>query len=174
MALAVPLSRFTSRVGGGSAFLVRPSGCISREVPLLPLELTQDEARVGFRLMNLDLHTYFTFLDDRVRVAARQLSDTDIMLKMRVTRWTRKTSKNEVVVTYRHLRYGRASWREQIRRFWRDLRFGVWRSWFRGFWPWRVGWQDIPCGRHESPLDDCSDGISWSGVIGIAFHEDSV
>ena len=147
---------------------------MSQTVPWLPLDLTQDEVRVGFRLMILDLQTYFTFLDDRVQVAACQLSDSDILLKMQVGRWTTKTRKSEFVVTYRHLRYGRLSWRELIRGSWRAIRFRFWRAWFRGFWPLRVGWQDIPCGRHESPLDDCSDGVSWSGVIGIAFHEESV
>jgi hypothetical protein len=139
----------------------------------LPVEITVEEAHSGFRVMILDLHTYFGFLDGRVSVAARQLSNYDILLKMRVKRWTRKTNKSETVVTYRHLRYGRASWREQLRRFWRDIRFGFWRSWLRGYWPWQVGWQDIPYGTHESPLDDCSDGVSWPGVIGIVFHENS-
>jgi len=32
LARSVPLSRFTSRVGGGSAFFVRPRGCVSPEI----------------------------------------------------------------------------------------------------------------------------------------------
>jgi hypothetical protein len=33
LALSVPLSRFTSRVGGGSAFYVRPQDCVMRIFP---------------------------------------------------------------------------------------------------------------------------------------------
>ena len=38
MALAVPLSRFTPRVGGGSAFFVRPQLCTRHGVPTLPMK----------------------------------------------------------------------------------------------------------------------------------------
>ena len=68
--------------------------------PACPLEVTQDEARAGFRVMVLDLRTYFG-PPEPVQVVARKVSDSDVLIKMRVT--SKKRGLHDI---YEHIRFG--------------------------------------------------------------------
>src|SRR5882724_3247136 len=108
--------------------------------PAFPLDVTSQEHAAGFRRMVLSLGDFVgAYPGENVEVVARRLSEGDVLLKMQ-----RATRTGETKISYLHLRFGYPSWSEQIRFFWRDIRFGFWRSWFSGYWPWRVDWQHIP------------------------------
>ena len=142
---------------------------MTRTIPTaFPLDLTPEEQAAGFRRMVLSLGDFVgAFPGESVEVAARRLSDFDVLLKTQAT-----TRTGETKIFYRHLRFGYRSWRQQLRYFWRDIRFGYWpSSWFRGCWPWRVDWQHVPDGWYDSPSDDCSRTITWQGIVGLVYHD---
>jgi hypothetical protein len=143
---------------------------MTHSLEAFPLDITAGEQAVGFRRMVLSLGDYIgPWPGENVEVAARRLSDFDVLIKRRMT-----TRTGQIKVFYTHLRFGYPSWREQIRFLWRDIRFGFWRSWFRGCWPWKVDWQHIPFGNYDSPTDGCSRTLNWRGVVGLVFHEYTV
>ena len=163
---------------------------MTRTIPTaFPLDLTPEEQAAGFRRMVLTLGDFVgAFPGESVEVAARRLSEFDVLMKSQVAenrsaqgrycppaefQRAVTTRSGETKIAYRHLRFGYPSWRQQLRFLWRDIRFGFWPSWFRGHWPWRVDWQHVPDGWYDSPSDDCSRTVTWQGIVGLVYHDNA-
>jgi hypothetical protein len=124
---------------------------MSRTLPFLPVEITDEEARVGFHQMVLDLHSYFG-LGDGVRVVARKLSDSDVVIKIRAS-----TPKKGVHDFYEHIRFGYVTWILAVRL------------------PWtKVGWRPLRWGRYHSPDADFTHSLAAPNLVGVPFHDGSV
>jgi len=122
-----------------------------KTLPFLPLEITQEEARFGFRIMVLDLHSFFGS-GDGVQVAARKLSDTDVLIKMRAS-----------------------STKRGLHDFYELIRFGFKARVLRIRWPWtRPGWHALKPWAYDTPHADFSISLATPGIVGVPFHEDSV
>ena len=80
-------------------------------LPFLPLDVTEEEARAGFRVRVLDLRTYFGS-DEPVQVVGRKFSGTDALIKIRAT-----------------------SGKRGLHDFHEDIRFGFVPSSLRARWP---------------------------------------
>jgi hypothetical protein len=121
---------------------------MARTLPFLPLEVTEEEARTGFRIMILDLHSYFG-LGDGIQVVARKVSDTDVLIKIRAT-----SSKRGLHDFYEHIRFGFVS------------------KFLRMRWPWtKVGWQPMRWCHYDHPDSDLSRSLATPHVIGTPFPE---
>ena len=124
---------------------------MTRTIPFLPLEITQEEARAGFRIMVLDLNSYFG-VGDGVEVVARKLSDTDVLIKMRGTSSSRG-----------------------LHDFYELIRFGFEARLLRIRWPWtEIGWHALKPWLYHTPDADFSVSLATPDTVGVPFHEGSV
>ena len=71
MALSVPLSRFTPRVGGGSAFFVRPHPNMNTPTTPKPTSFSRRAARLGWVCPVISLIVFALLIFDRQIVARK-------------------------------------------------------------------------------------------------------
>ena len=132
---------------GDSGYVSWIPGSYTRTLSFLPLEVTEQEAAIGFRRMVLDLNSYFG-LGDGVEVVARTLSSTDVVIKIRSSR---------------------------KRDFYEHIRFGFVPQFMNVRWPWiRIGWHALKPWHYEAPDADFSKSLANTDVIGVAFEDHSV
>jgi hypothetical protein len=120
--------------------------------PYFPLEVTEDEAAVGFRPMVLALGTISCIPSDACKVVARRLSESDVAIK-----WKGTNAGGGEHISYEHLRYGY--------RVPRVLRF-LPKSWTKKKSEWNhLGWSRDPSKSPSSPYKYASE------YIGVPFTE---
>jgi hypothetical protein len=131
-----------------------------------PTDISDAEASVGFKRHVLALEDFIGPAGDQIEIVGRKLSEADIVVKMK---FEARRASEQTRILYRHIRFGFPDLRGQIYGFYQGLRFGWWRSWLRGHWPWEVRWHHVAY--YELPTVDCSDRLSWRGIIGRPFYE---
>lgn len=124
------------------------------------------ELSVGFNRHVLALEDFIGPAGDQIMVVGRKLSQSDIIIK---AKHEARLDGEQTSIFYRHIRFGFPSFGGQIYYFYRGFRFGSWRSWLRGHWPWEIRWHHIAY--YDNPGANCSERLSWSGIIGRPFHE---
>lgn len=131
-----------------------------------PTEISEAEAIAGFKRRVLALEDFIGPAGDQIEIVGRKLSESDILVKMKHE--ARRTGA-QTRIFYRHIRFGFPDLGGQIQSFYRGLRFGWWRAWCRGHLPWEIRWHHVAY--YEMPTADCSERLSWRGIIGRPFRE---
>jgi hypothetical protein len=114
-----------------------------------PVDVTEEEAKVGFRPMILALGVISCIPTDACKVVGRRLSDTDVVIK-----W-RGSVEGEPRLHYQHIRFGFRA------------RFG------RARWPWtKIEWKHLGWSKSPESLDEFPYKFA-SQIVGVPFHEGS-